>query len=112
MDQLFARAALAVCRSGAGTIAELTAAGLPAILVPLPGAPSDHQTRNAQTLERAGAAVLLPDAECNPKALDALVSDLLAQPAKLEAMSAAARGLARPDAAARVADLVEGHARG
>jgi UDP-N-acetylglucosamine:LPS N-acetylglucosamine transferase len=56
--------------------------------------------------------VLLPDAECNPKALDALVSDLLAQPAKLEAMSAAARGLARPDAAARVADLVEGHARG
>jgi UDP-N-acetylglucosamine--N-acetylmuramyl-(pentapeptide) pyrophosphoryl-undecaprenol N-acetylglucosamine transferase len=112
MDQLVARAALAVCRSGAGTIAELTAAGLPAILVPLPGAPSDHQTRNAQTLERAGAAVLLPDAECNPKALDALVSDLLAQPAKLEAMSAAARGLARPDAAARVADLVEGHARG
>jgi UDP-N-acetylglucosamine--N-acetylmuramyl-(pentapeptide) pyrophosphoryl-undecaprenol N-acetylglucosamine transferase len=112
MDELFARAALAVCRSGAGTIAELTAAALPAILVPLPGAPSDHQTRNAQTLERAGAAVLLPDAECNPNALDALVSDLLAQPAKLEAMSAAARGLARPDAAARVADLVEGHTRG
>ncbi len=59
MDAVYERAALAVCRSGAGTIAELTAVGLPAVLVPLPGAPSDHQTRNAQTLERAGAAVMV-----------------------------------------------------
>ena len=90
------RAALAVCRSGAGTIAELTAAGLPAVLVPLPGAPSDHQTRNAQTLERSGAAVLLPDGECNAKALAALVTDLLAQPAKLDEMSLAARRVGPP----------------
>jgi UDP-N-acetylglucosamine--N-acetylmuramyl-(pentapeptide) pyrophosphoryl-undecaprenol N-acetylglucosamine transferase len=100
-----------VCRAGAGTIAELTAAGLPAVLVPLPGAPSDHQTRNAQTLEGAGAAVMLRDDECDPARLDAIVSKLLADPDALVAMGTAARGLGRPDAAARVADLVEEHAR-
>ena len=111
MDELYARAAVAVCRAGAGTVAELTAAGLPAVLVPLPGAPSDHQTRNAQTLERAGAALMLPDAECDAERLDHLVSELLAAPSRLEHMSASARALARPDAAARVADLAEAHAR-
>jgi UDP-N-acetylglucosamine--N-acetylmuramyl-(pentapeptide) pyrophosphoryl-undecaprenol N-acetylglucosamine transferase len=111
MEKLLERATLAVCRAGAGTIAELTAAGVPAVLVPLPGAPSDHQTRNARTLERAGAAVVLPDAECDPQRLDALTSELLATPGRLVAMGAAARALGRPDAAARVADLVEEHAR-
>jgi undecaprenyldiphospho-muramoylpentapeptide beta-N-acetylglucosaminyltransferase len=111
MDALYTRAAVAVCRAGAGTIAELTVAGLPAVLVPLPGAPSDHQTRNAQTLERAGAAVLLRDADCTPQQLDAIVSELLREPARLTRMGAAARTLGRPDAAARVADLVEEHAR-
>ncbi len=110
MDDLYSRAVLAVCRSGAGTIAELTAVGLPAVLVPLPGAPSDHQTRNAQTLERAGAAVMLPDADCDPVQLDAVVSELLAAPDRLERMGVAARGLGRRDAAARVADVVEEHA--
>src|SRR5205814_472265 len=74
MDLLFDRASLAVCRAGAGTIAELTAVGLPSVLVPLPNAPSDHQTRNAQTLERAGAAVMLRDDECDPARLDRVVS--------------------------------------
>jgi UDP-N-acetylglucosamine--N-acetylmuramyl-(pentapeptide) pyrophosphoryl-undecaprenol N-acetylglucosamine transferase len=111
MDAVYGRAALAVCRAGAGTIAELTAVGLPAVLVPLPGAPSDHQTRNAQTLERAGAAVLLPDGECDPERLDRVVSELLDATDRLERMGAAAHGLARPDAAERVADLVEEHAR-
>jgi len=111
MEVLYARAALAVCRAGAGTIAELTAAGVPAVLVPLPGAPSDHQTRNAQTLERAGAAVMLADADCDPKRLDAVVSELLAAPERLVAMGTAARALGRPDAAARLADLAEEHAR-
>lgn len=111
MDALFARASLAVCRAGAGTIAELTAAGVPAVLVPLPNAPSDHQTRNAQTLEDAGAAVMLRDGECDPEHLDALVSSLLATPERLDAMGAAGRKLARPDAAARLADLVETEAR-
>jgi UDP-N-acetylglucosamine--N-acetylmuramyl-(pentapeptide) pyrophosphoryl-undecaprenol N-acetylglucosamine transferase len=110
MDDLYARATLAVCRSGAGTVAELTAAGVPAVLVPLPGAPSDHQTRNAQTLERAGAAVLLHDADCDPRRLDATVSELLRTPERLDRMAKAARGLAKLDAAQRVADLVEEHA--
>lgn len=110
MERLFARTALAVCRAGAGSIAELTAAGVPAVLVPLPGAPSDHQTRNAQALESAGAAVVLADAECDAARLDAVVSELVADPARLAAMGDAARALARPDAAARLADLVEEHA--
>ncbi|MFM8238112.1 MAG: undecaprenyldiphospho-muramoylpentapeptide beta-N-acetylglucosaminyltransferase [Actinomycetota bacterium] len=112
MDGLYRRAALAICRAGAGTVAELTAVGVPAVLVPLPGAPSDHQTRNASTLEAAGAAVLLPDADCDGPHLAALVAELVGHPARLEAMGVAARALGRPDAAARVADLVEGHARG
>jgi UDP-N-acetylglucosamine--N-acetylmuramyl-(pentapeptide) pyrophosphoryl-undecaprenol N-acetylglucosamine transferase len=112
MDGLFARATLAVCRAGAGTVAELTAAGLPAVLVPLPGAPSDHQTRNAQTLEAAGAAVMIPDSECDAVRLDETVSELLRDAQRLDAMSKMARGLGRPDAAARVADVIEEHARG
>ena len=77
----------------------------------MPGAPSDHQTRNAQTLERAGAAVMLRDDECDPARLDQLVSELLAAADRLERMGVAARGLGRPDAAERLADLVEEHAR-
>ena len=68
MDDLYGRAALAVCRAGAGTIAELTVVGPAAVLVPLPGAPSDHQTRNAQTLEQAGAAVMVRDADLSADA--------------------------------------------
>jgi UDP-N-acetylglucosamine--N-acetylmuramyl-(pentapeptide) pyrophosphoryl-undecaprenol N-acetylglucosamine transferase len=111
MDGLLARASLAVCRAGAGTVAELTAAGVPAVLVPLPGAPSDHQARNAQTLETAGAAVMLADADTVPERLDAVVSELVAEPGRLAAMGAAAAALGRPDAAHAVADLVEEHAR-
>jgi UDP-N-acetylglucosamine--N-acetylmuramyl-(pentapeptide) pyrophosphoryl-undecaprenol N-acetylglucosamine transferase len=110
MHQLFARASVAVCRAGAGAIAELTAAGLPAVLVPLPGAPSDHQTRNARTLEQAGAAVVVLDTDCSAETLDPLLSDLLGDAAHLDEMSHAARGLARPDAAAVLADLVEARA--
>ncbi len=110
MDLLYGQAALAVCRAGAGTIAELTAVGLAAVLVPLPGAPSDHQTRNAQTLERAGAAVMLRDDECDPARLDKVVSELLGATDRLERMSLAARGLGRRDAAERLSDLVEEHA--
>ncbi len=112
MEDLYARAALAVCRAGAVTVAELAAAAVPSVLVPLPGAPADHQTRNALTMVDGGAAVLLPDAECDPANLDAVVTKLLGDPAEREAMARAARALARPDAAARLADLVEEAARG
>ncbi len=107
MAALYGRTTVAVCRAGAVTVAELAAAAVPSVLVPLPGAPGDHQTRNALTLVEAGAAVLVPDAECEPARIDAEVSQLLRAPDRLDAMSRTARTLARPDAAARLADLVE-----
>src|SRR5205823_1450923 len=72
-----------------------------------PGAPGDHQTRNAEALVAAGAALLVPDAECTGARLAAELEPLLADPGRLEAMSAAARTLARPNAADALADLVE-----
>jgi undecaprenyldiphospho-muramoylpentapeptide beta-N-acetylglucosaminyltransferase len=106
MGTLYGRAALAVCRAGAVTVAELAVVGLPAILVPLPGAPGDHQTRNAESLADRGAAVLLADDECTADRLAELAEPLLAAPDRLDAMSAAARAFARPDAARAVAALV------
>jgi UDP-N-acetylglucosamine--N-acetylmuramyl-(pentapeptide) pyrophosphoryl-undecaprenol N-acetylglucosamine transferase len=111
MPELYAEASIAVCRAGATTVAELAAAGVPSILVPLPGAPGDHQTRNAEALVAAGAAVLVPDAECSGARLAAELEPLLADPARLEAMGRAARGLARPQAADELAGLVESVAR-
>ncbi len=110
MERVYARAAVVVCRAGAGTVAELTAAGVPAVLVPLPGAPSDHQTRNARALADAGAAVLLPDEECDGRRLDELLSALLDDSERLGEMATRARALGRPDAAQRLADVVEEHA--
>jgi UDP-N-acetylglucosamine--N-acetylmuramyl-(pentapeptide) pyrophosphoryl-undecaprenol N-acetylglucosamine transferase len=107
MPGLYARTTVAACRAGAVTVAELAAARVPAILVPLPGAPADHQTRNALAMVEAGAAVLVPDGELDAVRLDACVGDLLGDPARLAAMGVAAGTLARPDAAARLADLVE-----
>jgi UDP-N-acetylglucosamine--N-acetylmuramyl-(pentapeptide) pyrophosphoryl-undecaprenol N-acetylglucosamine transferase len=107
MDDVYGRAALAVCRAGAVTVAELAAAGLPSVLVPWPGAADDHQTGNARAMEAAGAAVLLPDAQCDGPHLDAVAGELLADPDRLRTMSVAARAVARPDAADRLADLVE-----
>jgi undecaprenyldiphospho-muramoylpentapeptide beta-N-acetylglucosaminyltransferase len=112
MPELYAATSIAVCRAGATTVAELAAAGVPSILVPLPGAPGDHQTRNAEALVAAGAAVLVPDAECTGARLVAELEPLLADPARLAAMGAAARTLARPDAAADLAALVEETAAG
>lgn len=107
VERLYASTGLAVCRAGAITIAELAAAGVPAVLVPWPGAAADHQTGNARAMEMAGAAVVLADADCNGVVLDRLARELLADPERLAEMSAAARAMARPDAADRLADLVE-----
>jgi UDP-N-acetylglucosamine--N-acetylmuramyl-(pentapeptide) pyrophosphoryl-undecaprenol N-acetylglucosamine transferase len=93
------------------TVAELTAAGLPAVLVPLPGAPGDHQTRNADTLVAAGAAVAIPDAQLDGARLAATLDGLLTEPDRLATMRDAARSLARVDAASKVADLVDEVAR-
>jgi UDP-N-acetylglucosamine--N-acetylmuramyl-(pentapeptide) pyrophosphoryl-undecaprenol N-acetylglucosamine transferase len=77
------------------------------VLVPLPGAPGDHQTANARAFRDAGAAVVVPDAELTPGRLAEELDTLLAAPERMAAMAAAARGLAHPDAAERVAKLVE-----
>jgi UDP-N-acetylglucosamine--N-acetylmuramyl-(pentapeptide) pyrophosphoryl-undecaprenol N-acetylglucosamine transferase len=107
MPDLYAATTVAVCRAGATTVAELAAAGVPSVLVPLPGAPGDHQTRNARALVDAGAAVLVTDAECTGARLAAELEPLLSDPARLDAMAAAAHALARPQAADDLAALVE-----
>lgn len=110
MDLVLAAADVAVCRAGGTTVAELAAVGVPALLVPLPVAPRDHQTANARPLVDAGAAVLVPDAECTPERLATELGALL-DGDRLAAMASAARALGRPDAAAQVAELVLRHAR-
>jgi UDP-N-acetylglucosamine--N-acetylmuramyl-(pentapeptide) pyrophosphoryl-undecaprenol N-acetylglucosamine transferase len=106
MPGAFAQADLIVCRSGAGAVSELAAAGKPSILIPFPFAADDHQTRNAQVLERAGAALRSTDKEwTGPKFFEA-VRDLAAAPERLRAMSEAARALAHPSSARRAAEIV------
>jgi undecaprenyldiphospho-muramoylpentapeptide beta-N-acetylglucosaminyltransferase len=111
MPQFYAAADVCVTRAGAMTVAELLVAGVPAILVPLPGAPRDHQTRNAEALVGMGAAVQVPDAECDGRRLAKELESLLGDPDRLRAMSEAARRHSHPDAADRVAELVDAHAR-
>ena len=110
MADLYAAADVCVSRAGAMSVAELLAAGCAAVLVPLPGAPRDHQTRNAEALVRMGAAVLVPDPECDGRRLAQELTSLLGDPERLQAMRAAARAHGHPDAAARVAELVDEHA--
>jgi undecaprenyldiphospho-muramoylpentapeptide beta-N-acetylglucosaminyltransferase len=107
MPTSLAAADLAVCRSGSSTCFELLAAGLPAILVPSPHVTADHQTANAEHMRVAGAAVVVPDAELDSHRLAAEVDALLADPARLAAMSVAARAAARPHAAHDIAALVD-----
>lgn len=112
MPAAFARADLVVCRSGAGAVAELAAAGKPALLVPFPYAADQHQLRNAEALVRAGAARMAADAELDGRRLYEEVRELAGQPALLEQMSRAVRSFARPDAARRAADALEAAVRG
>ncbi|NUK41241.1 UDP-N-acetylglucosamine--N-acetylmuramyl-(pentapeptide) pyrophosphoryl-undecaprenol N-acetylglucosamine transferase [Streptomyces lunaelactis] len=102
MDLAYAAADLVVCRAGSSTVAELATVGVPAVLVPYPHAPGDHQTHNARVLSDAGAGLLLPDAETTADRLAALVEPLLADPARLAAMS----GAADPGPHAHAADLL------
>jgi undecaprenyldiphospho-muramoylpentapeptide beta-N-acetylglucosaminyltransferase len=111
MHLLLAAADVAVQRAGASTVSELTVAGVPAILIPLPGAPGDHQVANARRLAAAGAAVVIPDDELDAARLATELDRLLDDEENRAAMADAARSLARPDAAAAVAGLAEEHAR-
>lgn len=107
MPQAFLAADLVVCRSGAGAVAELAAAGKPSILIPFPYAADDHQLHNAEAMSRAGAARLIPDRELTGEALFQQIKDLAMDPAGLMRMGAAARELARPGADERAADILE-----
>ena len=109
MAQAYQWADVAVCRSGALTVAELAAAGLPSVLVPYPSAVDDHQTANARYLAQRGAAVLLPEARLKAGELAPVLRDLLgADASRREAMGHAARQAALPGAAERLADLCLG----
>jgi UDP-N-acetylglucosamine--N-acetylmuramyl-(pentapeptide) pyrophosphoryl-undecaprenol N-acetylglucosamine transferase len=102
MPGAFARADLLLCRSGASTVAEVAAAGKPAIFVPLPTAADDHQRQNAKTLADAGAALLLVQSELTPERLATDVASLLRDRGQLARMAASARRFAHPDAAAQI----------
>ena len=107
MAAVYAAADLVVSRAGATTVAELAAVGVPALLVPLPGAPGDHQTANARRLAAVGGAVIVRDAELDAARLTASVDELLGDPDRLGSMAGAATTLSRPDAAGAVVDLAE-----
>lgn len=105
MPEAFSRADLLLCRSGASTVAEVTAAGKPAIFIPFPRAADDHQLRNAEALARAGAALLIPEKELTSARLVKTVAELLRDRPRLAQMGKAAKALAHPDAAFEIAAL-------
>jgi UDP-N-acetylglucosamine--N-acetylmuramyl-(pentapeptide) pyrophosphoryl-undecaprenol N-acetylglucosamine transferase len=107
MPAVFAAADLVVSRAGASTIGELTAAAKASLLIPFPGATDQHQLQNARALERAGAARVIEQAELTPAGFVAEIEGLLASPGRLTALEQSARVLARPGAAAGIADLIE-----
>ena len=107
IDREMKAADVVICRAGATTLAELAASGTPAILVPLPTAADDHQRKNAEVVAQAGAAVVVEQRGLEGNTLAAAITALVSDDQRRREMSAAARKLARPDAAARIADRVE-----
>ncbi len=107
-----ANAQLAICRAGASTLADLTVIGRPSILIPYPYATADHQTANATGLSQAGAAVLIPESQLDPAMLSSHIAAILDNPQHAVAMADAAIKAGRPDAAERLAELVEKLAKG
>jgi UDP-N-acetylglucosamine--N-acetylmuramyl-(pentapeptide) pyrophosphoryl-undecaprenol N-acetylglucosamine transferase len=105
MPEAFAGADLLVCRSGASTVAEIAAAGKPAIFVPFPRAADDHQRVNAEALARSGAAVVVEESKLEGVWLAETIAALLGDPRRLNLMSEAARGLAHPKAAQDIAAM-------
>jgi UDP-N-acetylglucosamine--N-acetylmuramyl-(pentapeptide) pyrophosphoryl-undecaprenol N-acetylglucosamine transferase len=107
MPERFAAADLVVCRAGASTVAELAAAGRPSVLVPYPFAADDHQRHNARVLGNAHAAIVVEDRELEGGRLADVIAELAADPEARQRMALAARSLARPDAALRIADVAD-----
>ena len=111
MAERFAQADLIVCRSGAITVAEIAAAGRAAIFIPFGAATDAHQTRNAEAMQNAGAARLLPQTELTPERLTQEIFSLLDQPRRITEMENCARKLARPHAVEDIVNMVEGLVR-
>ncbi len=111
MPSVLAAADVVISRAGASITAEIAAMGLPSILIPLPGAPGDHQTKNARALVDVGAAVLVHDRDCSGPRIAEELDRLLGRSDKLAAMGERAARLGRRDSAHAVADLLEEHAR-
>jgi UDP-N-acetylglucosamine--N-acetylmuramyl-(pentapeptide) pyrophosphoryl-undecaprenol N-acetylglucosamine transferase len=107
MAERFAQADLIVCRSGAITVAEISAAGRAAIFIPFGAATDAHQTRNAQAMQDAGAARLLPQPELSPERLTSEIFGLLDHPERISEMEERARALGRPRAVEDIVDLLE-----
>jgi len=106
MPGTFGHADLLVCRSGASTVGEITAAGKPAIFVPFPAAADDHQNVNARALERAGAAVVVEESNLGAAYLVDTIAALIGDAGRLQSMSAAANSLAHPKAVEEIAEMV------
>jgi len=105
MAEVYAWADLVVCRAGALTVAELCAAGLPALFVPYPGAVDDHQTANARPMEDVGAALIIPESELRPEMLAELLRDWLQSRGELLRRAEKARSLAKPDSLSRITQI-------
>jgi UDP-N-acetylglucosamine--N-acetylmuramyl-(pentapeptide) pyrophosphoryl-undecaprenol N-acetylglucosamine transferase len=105
MEYAYGACDVAVCRAGATTVAELTRAGVPSVLVPYPYAAADHQTGNAKAMVEGGASVLVPDVELSTR-LSGTLKELMGNPDRLAKMSDRARMLGKPKAAAELAEAV------
>jgi UDP-N-acetylglucosamine--N-acetylmuramyl-(pentapeptide) pyrophosphoryl-undecaprenol N-acetylglucosamine transferase len=107
MEMAYRVADVALARSGASTLAEMAAFGVPSLLVPYPFAADDHQTKNAAIFDKAGAGIFVPQGDLSPEKLTDLVRDVLKNDKKRKAMQQAAKKIARLDAAEKIADAVE-----
>jgi UDP-N-acetylglucosamine--N-acetylmuramyl-(pentapeptide) pyrophosphoryl-undecaprenol N-acetylglucosamine transferase len=109
MAKVYDWADFVICRAGALTLAELTTIGLPAILVPYPHAVDDHQTINAQYLEKNGAAFLLPHLHLTAEQLNKILLEILSHPSKYRAMATASRNLNQRNSTQIITDLILSH---
>ncbi|MEQ1764827.1 MAG: glycosyltransferase, partial [Pyrinomonadaceae bacterium] len=107
MFREFGKADLVICRAGATTCAELAAAGKASIMVPLPTAADDHQRKNAEALERSGAAKMILQTDLSGERLAAEIAKLTESPDSITTMETAAKEMGREDAAERTVDIIE-----
>jgi len=108
MPRVMAAADLVMCRSGASTLAELTAMGKPAVLVPSPNVTNNHQEKNARVLEEAGGARVFLEGEFSPESLYEEVCSMISEPQRLDVMSAAMTKAGVPDATDKIVDIILG----